>query len=142
MMMADNAPDAGALARILIDNPTLSWRGWWSRRHDNNEPPGTLERVRRESLDEFGLAQFRRAMAFLEAAPRTMSINRRHGTYGWKHCAERWTRSTNGGDHVDYYVGEGSFIAAAIASGMTLRRGDYGTYTNLSQHAWSMGGRR
>jgi len=134
--------DAKNFAAILKDNPTLSWRGWWSWWHDNNEPPGTLKRVRQESLDDCGLAQFRRARLFLQVAPRTKSINRRHVTYGWKHCAERWTRASNDVPYADYYIGEGSFIAAAIASGMTIHRNRYDTYTNLSQHAWLMGAHR
>jgi hypothetical protein len=129
--------DASALTAILKANPTLSWRGWWSR------PPGALVQFRRETLvsdGRNGLAQFRRAMAFLEVAPRTRSLNRKHCTYGWKHTAERWYQ-TDVAQYEDYYVGEGCFIAACIASGLHIHRGDYGTYTNLSQRAWSMGAR-
>ena len=131
--------DAETLERILAEHPTLSWRGFWIRWNDRNEPPGTLERVRRETLDEYGLAQYRRAMAFLKTAPRIKTLNRRHATYGWKHAAERWTRASTEDRYVDYYVGEGSFIAACIASGLLIRREKFGTYTNLATAAWSMG---
>jgi hypothetical protein len=133
--------DYQTVAAILELHPLLSWRGWWSNHYEVSEPVGTLARVRRETLDEYGLAQFRRAMAFLEAAPRIQSVNRRHCCYGWKHAAERWTRSTNGGRYADYYIGEGSFIAACIESGMQIHRERLGTYTNLSMKAWEMGER-
>jgi hypothetical protein len=64
-------------------------------------------------------------MAFLEVAPRTRSLNRKHCTYGWKHTAERWYQ-TDVAQYEDYYVGEGCFIAACIASGLHIHRGDYG----------------
>jgi hypothetical protein len=134
--------DRHILGGILEAHPLLSWRGWWSGWNDCNEPPGTLERVRRETLNEYGLAQFRRARSFLEVAPRIKTLNRRHVTYGWKHCAERWTRASGEDRYVNYYVGEGSFIAACIASGMLIRREKFGTYTNLATAAWSMGDSR
>jgi hypothetical protein len=131
--------DRQILAGVLEAQPLLSWRGWWSDWNDRNKPSGTLERVRWETLDEHGVAQFRRAMAFLEVAPRTKSLNRRHVTYGWKHAAERWTRASMGGRYDAYYIGEGSFIAACIASGMLVKREARGTYTSLATAAWSMG---
>jgi hypothetical protein len=33
------------------------------------------------------------------------------------------------------------FLAAAIASGLTIRRRENATYVNLSERAWAMGGR-
>jgi hypothetical protein len=135
MMSPDVLRDA--LAAVLEREPLLSWRGFWERRHDVNEPLGTLERVRRETLDDYGLAQFSRAMAFLAIAPKTKALNRHHGCYGWKHSAERWHRVH--APHADYYIGEGAFIAACIASGMTIYRGRCANLTNLSQRAWTMG---
>lgn len=132
--------DQSLLAGILAQNPSLSWRGFWTRWHDANEPAGTLDRVRRETLDEWGLAQFGRAMAFLEVAPKTKAITREHGTYGLKHVAERWHRKTVDA-HSDYYVGEGAFIAACIAQGLTIHRAKYATFTNLSARAWMLGER-
>lgn len=132
--------DLALLATILDQNPLLSWRGFWGWWHDQNEPAGTLDRVRKETLDDYGVGQFRRAMAFLAVAPKTRALNREHGTYGWKHCAERWWR-TEVDSKGDYYIGEGAFIAACHAHGMTVRRGKYANYTNLSALAWSLGER-
>ena len=92
-MMLDTDPDTSVLALILDENPTLSWRGWWSRWHENNEPLGTLERVRRESLDIHGLGQFRRAMAFLAVAPRRKSVNR--GTRRFSEASRRIVDAKN-----------------------------------------------
>jgi hypothetical protein len=129
--------DLAKIQDIQDHNPSLSRRGWWRPEHNLNQPPDTLERIRRETTDEQGLAQIRRAMAFIEAAPRRRTINRRHGTYGWKHAAERWVRSQNGGRYADYYVGEGSFIIACYLAGVTVVRIEYTTYVNLSECAYS-----
>jgi hypothetical protein len=131
--------DAKTLTQILEDHPTLWWGGWWTPQLEQQSPPGTSGRRRRETVSESGLAQFRRALTFLEVAPRNKSINRRHVTYGWKHCAERWARANSEGNYETYYVGEGSFIAACIASGMLIKREERGTYTNLATAAWSLG---
>ena len=127
-----------ALAGVLDRESFLSWRGFWERRHDVTELPGTLERIRSETLEPDGLAQFSRALSFLDVAPRIRALNRSHGTYGWKHAAERWHRAGSA-PYADYYIGEGSFIAACVVSGMTIYRGRYATLTNLSQRAWTMG---
>jgi hypothetical protein len=132
--------DHRSVAAILDLHPLLSWRGWWSAHHEASEPAGTLARVRRETLDEYGLAQFRRAMTFLEVAPRTKGINLRRGCYAWKHCVERWHRSS-GTPYRDTYCGEGSFIAACVASGMPIKLTAGGTFTALSDRAWAMGDR-
>jgi hypothetical protein len=135
----DFDPDAEVLRRILAENPSLSWRGWWGRRNEISEPPGTLERVRGETQGEFGLAQFSRAMGFLEIAPRTKGLNRRHCAYGWKHRVEAWARSINPSRGQDYYCGEGCFIAACLASGLLIQRGGLATYVNLATSAWELG---
>lgn len=135
--------DQSLLAGILNQNPSLSWRGWWSRYDELTQPIGALAQFRQETLadhDRNGLAQFGRAMAFLEVAPKTRAITREHGTYGWKHVAERWHRKTVDA-YSDYYIGEGAFIAACIAQGMTIHRGKYATFTNLSARAWMLGER-
>jgi hypothetical protein len=129
-----------ALGTVLDREPLLSWRGWWTTHNETSEPPATFDRVRRETSDEFGLAQFGRAVAFIEAAPRTRTINRRHGCYGWKHAAERWHR-TAALPYAGYYIGEGAFIAACIVGGLLICRQRTTTFTNLSERAWAMGDR-
>jgi hypothetical protein len=130
-----NLADRRTVEAILNSEPELSWRGWWRPWNNANEPPGTLDRVRRETLDEYGLAQFRRALDFLEVAPRTDAINRTRCCYSWKHECERWHRS---GDqpYRDTYTGEGAFIAACIANGMPIKRTPRGTFTTISNRAW------
>lgn len=133
--------DHDALAAILEANPTLSWRGWWNSRDERTYPPEALAEFRRETLasdGRSGLGQFQRAMAFIAVAPRIKSVNRRHSCYGWKHRAQAMFRGAAEGRYADYYVGEGAFIAAAIASGLTIYRGDYATFTNLREKAWSL----
>jgi hypothetical protein len=131
--------DLAQIKDILGRNPGLSWRGWWRPEHNLNYPPDTLDRIRRETTDADGLAQIRRAMAFIAVAPRTKTVNRRHGCYGWKHAAERWTRAQNGGRYEDYYVGEGSFIIASYLSGVTVVRTAYETRVNISEFAYDQG---
>jgi len=144
LTLSEAGADYRILAAILNDNPTLTWRGWWNRYDARTQPPGAFQQFRRETLasdDRNGLAQFQRAMAFLGVSPRIKSINRGHSTYGWKHAAERWNRSRNEDRYADVYVGEGCFIAACIASGVTIRRRENATYANIAERASALGAR-
>lgn len=136
-------PDLAALRRVLSANPDLSWRGWWTDWDAAHEPPGTLARLRQQTLTEYGVSQFSRAIGFLEGAPRTKQVNRHHTSYGWKHRAEARVSAINEccrpGDRPRYrhcYVGDGAFIAACLASGLIIERRGRATYVNLSLRAW------
>jgi hypothetical protein len=121
------------IEQVRSANPDLWWGGWWNPTHPH--PDGLLH-CRDAMTSAWGKGQFRRALAFIEQAPRTRGINPNVSCYGWKHRAERMHRLSGAEHHYDdYYVGEGMFIAAAIASGLLIRRRDGFTYVNLSSRA-------
>jgi hypothetical protein len=125
--------DAVVLAGILQDYPDL----WWGSPTDSRHAPERFAELRAQTLGDFGQAQFRRARAFLAAAPRTLRPNRCCSTYSWKHVAERWNRKSYC-QYNDYYVGEGAFVAACIAEGVPVTIGDRASYAALSRKALNM----
>lgn len=129
--MTDQGAGEAAIAAIRAANPTLTWAGWWSDRFPH---PRGFDRCRAEMTMAWGVGQFHRACAFIEQAPRTARINRGHDCYGWKHHAERFARR-EAADYADYYVGEGMFIAAALALGLSVRRSRWETHVNLPNRA-------
>ena len=120
------------MSDILDRYPLLSWRD--AGCHDESATAETTDRLRRETLEEYGLAQFKRAMAFLANAPRSQGANLNRNTYGWKHVAERWFKTTID-PYANYYIGQGAFIAACIASGLQIHHMDGSTFTNLPERA-------
>jgi hypothetical protein len=131
---SSTAADAGLIAAISVvrnAHPELFWGGWWSYRFPH---PCGLEQGRAAMTSLWGVGQFRRALVLIEGATRTKGVNRNVPTYGWKHKAERLHRANNGKDDgSDCYVGEGSFIAAAYATGLLVKRVDeVWTFVNLS----------
>ncbi|EHM01408.1 hypothetical protein HMPREF9946_02147 [Acetobacteraceae bacterium AT-5844] len=103
--------------------------------HLKRWPEGRLQEYRAAMTGEWGIAQVTRAAQFIDQAPRTATVNLRHGTYGWKHDAERFHKQRLGGVG-DYYVGEGSFLIAAQALGLkVIRHPVRGHFVNLSMKA-------
>jgi hypothetical protein len=129
--------DITALTKILKANPEMWWGSPGSSRHSQK----SLIELRAETVGDFGLAQFRRARAFLAVAPRTLRPNRCCSTYSWKHIAERWHRKSISQYH-DYYVGEGAFVAACIADGVAVSISERCSYAALSRRAMDMGSGR
>ena len=124
---------AAAITAVLAAYPDLWWGGWG----DRPIPVGdSLEGCRREMTQPHCIEQVRRALKLIEQAKRTKTVSRQISTYAWKHRAERLYRVNTGDDWVDYYVGEGAFIAAAIMSGLTVKRTRWGTLTNLSRKSF------
>lgn len=103
---------AGALAAIeavCAAHPDLTWHGLGPLRDPRNFEPLRARMVLPGAVEEF-----RRALAFLQAAPEPSGrINRRFDAYAWKGVAERWA----GG-----YVSEGMFLAAALHLGFRVER--------------------
>jgi hypothetical protein len=124
--------DLDLLRTVLEQHPTLTWRGWWTRWHDNNERTTTFAQARAETVDKHGLGQFGRALEFVDRAPLLRRVNRRRSTYGWKHVAERFHGHPR---NRVAYIGEGSFIAACLARGLMIRRSEFGTYVNIAEAA-------
>ena len=129
----------------LRQDPKLWWGGmfsWHYARRIAPERGQTAEEMlaghRRETLEPEGVEQLLRAAEFIAQAPRTQSLNRKRGTYGWKHVAERWHRQQGR----SAYVGEGAFIIAARAIGLTVWRDQHGFhFVNLSSRAVPKEGR-
>ncbi len=116
-----------AISAIRDAHPTLTWAGWWTPRYPH---PCGFAQCRADMTAPWGIGQFRRALAFIEATPRTIVVNRKINTYAWKHRAERLHEVKVG--FGDYYVGEGMFIAAAFASGLLVKPSSFDTFVNLS----------
>lgn len=111
---------------------------------------GEVVRMGREEFDErrtqmtepYGIGQVLRAAQFIAQAPRIASLNMKRSTYGWKHVAERAFRAgeVEGQPKQDYYIGEGSFLIAARAMGLTIMQRSSGAhYVNLSERAAKQG---
>ncbi|WP_424138183.1 hypothetical protein [Roseomonas chloroacetimidivorans] len=118
--------DPQVVIQAALDADPLLWWGGifdWAferRRGDlHGQSPEERYAVRREgTLIESGVGQVLRAAEFIEWAPRIKSVNRARGTYGWKHVAERFHKARD--PEANYYVGEGAFIIAARAMGLTV----------------------
>jgi len=93
-----------------------------------------LDERRAETLQDRGTAQVIRAAQFLDQAPRTANVNRKRGSYGWKHAAERFHKQRSPG--ADDYVGEGAFLIACWAMGIQTDRFGSGAYLALSEKAY------
>ena len=114
-------------------HPDLWWGGLFDWRFertrdmkDGTTPQERLAMRREATLDEQSVGQLLRAAEFIAWAPRVKSLNRDRGTYGWKHVAERFHKVEHPGEH--YYVGEGMFIIAARAMGLSLGYTGHGHY--------------
>lgn len=89
-----------SIEQVFNENPGLFAHGWAYR----DSPVGLPINVQ----------EVHSAAAFIrECCEQTPGTNRRQGSYGLKHDAEKWS----GG-----YVSNGAFIAAAILEGYTVRR--------------------
>lgn len=134
--------DPRAVIQAALDADALLWWGgifdWdFERRRGDQHGQSPEERyaIRREgTIHESGVGQVLRAAEFIDWAPRTKSLNRHRGTYGWKHVAERFHKSAIPGEN--YYVGEGAFIIAARAMGLIVARDSVWHFrVNLSEKA-------
>lgn len=97
----DSDPRA-CLESIMLIHPRLCLNGY--------DGPGTDEK-RREMLESH-VEVFHRCCLLLDSVPKTVSINRRHGSYGLKHVLER---------ALGMYVANGIAIAALIATGYRIK---------------------
>ena len=136
-----------ALRRVLEQNPNLTRFGW---RHDDLSNPD-FERNRAAALDERCVVAFARALVFLEMTSPTKSVNKRRTTYWWKHVCERALRRSLGfyaranspvNSFLDVFgachIPEGIFIAACLATGLSLIRSGADSYVNLSTKGFDM----
>jgi hypothetical protein len=123
------------IEHFLAQDPMLWWGGRASTGDLRRWPEGRLKEHRETTLSAYGIAQVVRAAQFIDQAQRTLGVNWRHGTYGWKHDAERFhKRRLN--DAGDCYVGEGSFLIASMALGLkVIRHPTRGHFVNLSMKA-------
>ncbi|MGY4177772.1 hypothetical protein ACVIHH_003063 [Bradyrhizobium sp. USDA 4518] len=104
------------IRRAMDLEPALSHFGYRvpkDRDEAFEEAEMRFQSSRAEMLDDHAIDEFIRAAALLSRFGRRKSLNRRRGSYGLKHDAERMT----GG-----YVANGMFIAAALAMGFSAMR--------------------
>lgn len=138
------ADPAAVIDQVREAHPDLHWGGIGlngidlesgvarEARHKAKLAKLVTERARMTS--ESAVQQFLRACRYIDATPRTVTPDWSHGTYGWKHQAERYGQM-QGWQQV--YVPEGMFITAAIAMGLAVVK-PMGSYcsVNLSAEAW------
>lgn len=125
------------LRRILDEHPELTERGFdsaWHGSHDDRRKPfkerlALFNARRQEAYDsDWGVDQFELAWIFLSRQRKIKTINRRVGSYGLKHRAERLSRSFDLFRHLGNYVSNGMLIAAAYAHEFTVKPGDALSY--------------
>ena len=99
-----------SIEQIARENPELLPFGWMVEGMDGLGDIGGSAWHADRDLRE----QVQHAMRFLRehARPRE-SFNRRHGSYGLKHMAEKWAGA---------YISNGALIAAALSLGYEARR--------------------
>jgi hypothetical protein len=114
--------------------PWLHWGGFSNAADVQRMGREEFDGRRREMTEASGVGQVLRAARFIDQAPRIKGLNPKRSTYGWKHVAERCFQNLTPGQ--DYYVGEGSFLIAAWAMGLTVKRDQHGFHrVNLSETA-------
>lgn len=114
--------------------PCLWWGGIAGIYERDRWPDGRLEEYRAETSGPRGIPQVIRAAQFLDQAPQISSFNRKRGSYGWKHVAERFHRIRD--YDADCYVGEGAFLIAAWSMGVRVSTpGAVNVLLALSQQA-------
>ncbi|MEH3101662.1 hypothetical protein [Sphingomonas adhaesiva] len=136
---------ARAMLRSVLDAyPDLTLRGFdsiWQgddreRAMPIPERQALLAERRREGYDDDWAAdQFELAMIFLSRQRKIKTLNRKTGSYGLKHRAEGLSRHFGLFTHLGNYVANGMLIAAAYASGFTVRRigfHSYNAFINIS----------
>lgn len=98
------------MRKVLSIEPDLTPNGMKSdRRTLGYDYDGKPE----EMLEDDALDQFETCKRWLENVTKIKSFNTNHTSYGYKHMVERWAKR---------YVCNGSFIAAAIALNIPIRR--------------------
>lgn len=115
--------------RAMDLEPALSRFGYRASRDRDEtieEAETRFQTSRAEMLDDQAVGEFIRAVEFLSKFARRKTINRKRGSYGMKHDAERST-----GD----YVANGMLIAAALGMGFLAVPTHFGSpnaYFNIS----------
>lgn len=136
---------ARAMLRKVLDvHPDLTQRGfdaiWLGSRDDlrksKEEREILFQERRREAYeDDWSADQFELALIFLSRQKKIKTLNRQIGSYSLKHGAENLSRSFGLFTHLGNYVSNGMFLAAAYATGFTVRRvtfDSYNAYLNIS----------
>ena len=110
-----------AIKNVLVDYPGLGANGYDANRYLNCS----------DELNEFGSEEQAYWMCrdFLHTVKRIKNINKRYGSYGYKHEVEDWSRE-NG--HYTY-VPTGMFIAAAISLGFRVEFYGINAWSNIGK---------
>jgi len=132
------------LRKVLVEHPELTLRGFdsiWQGGRDElrktkDEREALFMERRREAYEgDWAADQFELALIFLSRQNRIKSLNRQMGSYGLKHRAENLSRTFGLFTHLGNYVSNGMLIAAAYATGFTVKRSafeSYNAYLNIS----------
>ncbi|MDQ1081432.1 hypothetical protein [Pseudoroseomonas cervicalis] len=137
MTLAEIEADPVPLIRRCMEAyPGLWWGSHLARQEPVTQTGQDLRQMREEDRAETlgvqGQQQVIRAAQFLAQAPRTATVNRKRGTYAWKHAAERWHERRG----TPAYVGEGAFLIAAIGMGLIAKPRGPHHLLNLSEAGW------
>jgi hypothetical protein len=120
------ADQRAAIATIMEQQPELGSRGFrtWDGRRTSKENAADFRANREEMLQPHSVAEFMRAVAFLQTKEKARTVSRKGTSYGYKHEAERFHRDRV--PRANPYVANGLFIAAALHLGFTVKRDAHG----------------
>jgi len=115
-----------AITTVMEQLPELGSRGFRTRdaRRTTRENADDFRASREEMLEPHSVAEFMRAVAFLETKEKAGTVSRKATSYGYKHEAERFHRDVK--PRANPYVANGLFIAAAAHLGFTVKRDGQG----------------
>lgn len=111
-----------AIAAVMAGEPALCANGMrsYDRRQTPQENAKAFKDWREEMLGSHCVAQFVRAIEFLQTVEKSKTVTRDRTSYGYKHSAEHFHKEMHPDD--DPYVSNGMFIAAAVHLGFTIKR--------------------
>jgi len=111
-----------AIEAVMAREPALCANGMrsYNRRKAPQENAKAFADWRQEMLGAHCVAQFVRAIEFLQTLEKSPRVNRDRTSYGYKHSAEHFHEERSPGE--DPYVSNGMFIAAAVHLGFTIKR--------------------
>lgn len=116
------ADQRAAIAAVMEQQSELSSRGFrtWNGRRTQKENADDFHADREEMLKPSSVAEFMRAVAYLQTKEKSRTVSRKNTSYGYKHQAERFHEDRAPG--VSHYVSNGLLIVAALHLGFTVKR--------------------
>lgn len=122
VVRAKLADQRAAIAAVMEQQSELGSCGFrtWNRRRTQKENADHFHADREEMLKPSSIAEFMRAVAYLQTKEKSRRVSRKSTSYGYKHEAERFHKDR--ASDADHYVANGLFIVAALHLGFSVKR--------------------